>query len=640
MIDRVCSLIKMLPPLRNRGLLWVSGITVPTDTTDGYQTGCVFLKTDGGAGTALYINEGSVTSCDFNALTGGAGGTTLDSLTDISVSLSYTAGALLVADGDSYEEVALSGDATLASTGALTIAALAVESSMIAAGAITTGKITGITSGEIIIGVDGTASGNTTASLSGDVTMSNAGVVTIASGAVEDSMIEGLANGAIIVGSDGTPGGNAKVTVTGDISMNSSGVTSWGGADIDLGSSGTAGTVDIFPTTASRGKVAFTATNTSSGDHTLTITNAAHDGAYTYTIPNAGASTSFLMAVGGQSPVFTNVYAGADTVAGTVEIWPTSTNSGTFLLTCADSASDTQATVTMASQSGARTYTIPDAAASASFVMTVGGQSPVLTNVLAGADAVVGTVEIWPTTTNSGTLKFTCTNSASDTATTIDCASQTGARTYTIPDAGASASFLMTAGSAQACVLGTIDSGASGVVGGIDIFPSTGSRGKIAILAADDGGGDDTLTITNAAHGGAYTYTMPNAGASANFVMSEGAATVNGAKTFGTMPIIPTATVAGAGTIIGDAAAIVTGFTLATGGNNIVGIGLPAAVAGLVCIVKNNAADIMKVWPNDGTADSINAAAANLQFDMAAWTSAMFVCLNTTNWYTVPLVAS
>jgi hypothetical protein len=72
MIGRVCSLIKMLEPERNRGLLWASGATVPVDGTDGYQTGCIFLHTDGGAATAAYINEGSVTSCNFNAVAGAA----------------------------------------------------------------------------------------------------------------------------------------------------------------------------------------------------------------------------------------------------------------------------------------------------------------------------------------------------------------------------------------------------------------------------------------------------------------------------------------------------------------------------------------------------------------------------------------
>jgi hypothetical protein len=47
---------------------WYQGTTVPTDTTAGYPKGAIFLKTDGGANTTLYVNEGSSTSCDFNAM--------------------------------------------------------------------------------------------------------------------------------------------------------------------------------------------------------------------------------------------------------------------------------------------------------------------------------------------------------------------------------------------------------------------------------------------------------------------------------------------------------------------------------------------------------------------------------------------
>ncbi len=46
------------------------GTTVPVDTTAGFITGCYFLKTNGGIGTSFYINEGSATSCDFNAMVG------------------------------------------------------------------------------------------------------------------------------------------------------------------------------------------------------------------------------------------------------------------------------------------------------------------------------------------------------------------------------------------------------------------------------------------------------------------------------------------------------------------------------------------------------------------------------------------
>ena len=52
------------------GYLMAWGATVPADAATGYATGCVFHHTDGGDATALYVNEGSTTSADFNALDG------------------------------------------------------------------------------------------------------------------------------------------------------------------------------------------------------------------------------------------------------------------------------------------------------------------------------------------------------------------------------------------------------------------------------------------------------------------------------------------------------------------------------------------------------------------------------------------
>lgn len=51
----------------NGDIVFAYGTTVPADGGLGYATGCLFLHTDGGAGTALYVNEGSRTSCDFDA---------------------------------------------------------------------------------------------------------------------------------------------------------------------------------------------------------------------------------------------------------------------------------------------------------------------------------------------------------------------------------------------------------------------------------------------------------------------------------------------------------------------------------------------------------------------------------------------
>ena len=43
------------------------GATVPTDSSAGFAVGALFIDTTGGANVTLYVNEGSTTSCDFNA---------------------------------------------------------------------------------------------------------------------------------------------------------------------------------------------------------------------------------------------------------------------------------------------------------------------------------------------------------------------------------------------------------------------------------------------------------------------------------------------------------------------------------------------------------------------------------------------
>lgn len=70
MLARICELLHISQPARElNGLLLASGITVPTDGDPGYAIGCLFQHTDGGDGDALYVNEGTATSCDFNLVT-------------------------------------------------------------------------------------------------------------------------------------------------------------------------------------------------------------------------------------------------------------------------------------------------------------------------------------------------------------------------------------------------------------------------------------------------------------------------------------------------------------------------------------------------------------------------------------------
>lgn len=50
------------------GIAELYGTTVPSDGKRGYAPGCLFRKIGGnGIGSTLYVNEGSNTSCDFNA---------------------------------------------------------------------------------------------------------------------------------------------------------------------------------------------------------------------------------------------------------------------------------------------------------------------------------------------------------------------------------------------------------------------------------------------------------------------------------------------------------------------------------------------------------------------------------------------
>lgn len=113
----------------------------------------------------------------------------------------------------------------------------------------------------------------------------------------------------------------------------------------------------------------------------------------------------------------------------------------------------------------------------------------------------------------------------------------------------------------QPGVFTAIDAGASGSAGSVDIFPATASKGKIAITATNNAG-NTTTSITNAAQSGARTYTIPDAGTSASFVMTEGAQTINGTKTFSAIDADGGAI---DGTPIGANAAAAGAFTTITG---------------------------------------------------------------------------
>lgn len=95
-------------------------------------------------------------------------------------------------------------------------------------------------------------------------------------------------------------------------------------------------------------------------------------------------------------------------------------------------------------------------------------------------------------------------------AITITAPAPAANRTYTIPDAGTAAEFLLTQGGQT-------------IVGGKTFQSST--------LKLQEAGSTDVVTVAVAALTTGRIYTVPEAGADASFVMTEGAQTIAGTKT-------------------------------------------------------------------------------------------------------------
>jgi hypothetical protein len=120
--------------------------------------------------------------------------------------------------------------------------------------------------------------------------------------------------------------------------------------------------------------------------------------------------------------------------------------------------------------------------------------------------------------------------------TTISSTAPAADRTYTIPDAGANASFVMTEGNQEIAGEKTFTAatsiGKSGVQGLLSVYPTAATSGRLRFSASANTGNTTTEVFT-APQAAGRSYTIPDAGANASFVMTEGNQTVNGVKTFG-----------------------------------------------------------------------------------------------------------
>lgn len=106
--------------------------------------------------------------------------------------------------------------------------------------------------------------------------------------------------------------------------------------------------------------------------------------------------------------------------------------------------------------------------------------------------------------------------------TTVSFTAPSASRTYTVPDAGGAASFVMSAGTQTIA-------GAKTFSTQVIINPTTN---QIVL------GVTNTTTISATAPASSAVYTIPDVGTTASFVMTAGTQTIAGTKTFSSAPVI------------------------------------------------------------------------------------------------------
>lgn len=158
-------------------------------------------------------------------------------------------------------------------------------------------------------------------------------------------------------------------------------------------------------------------------------------------------------------------------------------------------------------------------------------------NIQAGLSGTAGQLISFPATVATGSLALVAASNSGNTVTTITNASQAAARTYTIPDAGASSSFLLTNSSSTQTIAtgslaltlgsfqtlaGNITAGSSGHAGTLTSFPVTAANGSL-IIAAVAAGANNTTTVSNSVMGQSSVISIPDPGAAtANFLLDTG----------------------------------------------------------------------------------------------------------------------
>src|SRR6185295_12762684 len=238
--------------------------------------------------------------------------------------------------------------------------------------------------------------------------------------------------------------------VTGTLSEDAA--TAINGGNIQAGLNATAGALVSFPATINTGSLKLAAT-ASGGNFITTITNASQAAARTYTIPDAGAASNFLMtnnattqtiATGSLALTVGTLTLGSSGNASSLRIYPSGANNGSFFIIPISNTGNFATTISNSNIGQSTVYSLPETgAATAKIVadtgtttMAVGSKiildkttgTCVANAVTISRNAGVITTEAL-TTAGGASQAITLTNTMITTASVILCQVQGGTNT-------------------------------------------------------------------------------------------------------------------------------------------------------------------------------------------------------------------
>ncbi len=228
---------------------------------------------------------------------------------------------------------------------------------------------------------------------------------------------------------------------------------------------------------------------------TITLTAPAPAASRTYTFPDVLTHASFVMTEGAQTINALKTFSNAIT--------------DTALTNQLILGTGTTITLNAPAPVANRIYSFVDVGANANFVMTEGSQT--INNTKTFTSAIVAAPLI-----NQLIL-------GAVTTITVNAPAPAASRVYTMPDVLVNAHFVLTEGTQ------TINGSKTFAVA----IRDSALTNQLIL------GNVTTITLNAPAPAASRVYTMPDVLANANFIMSEGAQTINGVKTFTSAPVFP-----------------------------------------------------------------------------------------------------